>query len=264
MSLYNTSALYNQNMSNDKQNDLKSFYNEIFKSFQITTIHDCTIGAGGTTLPLAKLGYTVTGSDLSKNLVEKASENFIDAGYESEIFVADLRDVENFLPATCDCVISTGNSLAHVNNDDLAKFFESVSKSIPSGSLLYFDTRNWDKLLKNRPIFKARDPLVMDEVEHKSLYQIFDWHDDKSVDFVFVTSVDKNGKHEKTSYTYAPRYYPFELNWLTQKLNASGFNVIKLYDLDRLWFGKENSEKTGNFESDFYSIDWYGVLAQKN
>lgn len=264
MSLYNTSALFNQNMSEDKQTKFVDFYKKVFSDFEISKIHDCTIGAGGTTLPLAKIGYEITGSDLSENLVNKAKENFALEGFTTDLFAADLREIHNYIDNDYDCVISTGNSLAHVNNEDVKGFIENVSKELSSGGLIYIDTRNWDKTLVERPIFKARDPMVMSAEEHVSLYQIWNWHDDNSVDFIFVTSTDKNGKHVNTSYTYAPRYYPFSLDFLINSFEDNNMEIKGFYDVDNLWLGSPNEDKKiGDFHKDFQYIVWYGILAQK-
>jgi hypothetical protein len=104
----------------------------------------------------------------------------------------------------------------------------------------------------------------MNSKEHISLYQIWDWHDDNSVNFIFVTSTDRNGIHEKTSYTYAPKYYPFTLDFLINSFNDNNLEVKGLYDINNLWLGSNNeSKKTNNFYKDFQYIEWYGILAQK-
>lgn len=264
MDLYNTSALFKQNMSQEKQDKFLDFYKSVFGQYTINTIHDCTIGAGGTTLPLARLGYKVSGSDLSETLINKAKENFKEAGYNVELFVSDFRNLDKVLENTYDCIISTGNSLPHVNNEDVRKFIEVVSSRTNKDGLLYIDIRNWDKILKEKPIFSARNPLVMTKEEHTSLYQIWNWHDDQSVDFVFVTSTDKNGKHEKTSFVTAPTYYPLRYKDYEKMLNDNGFEIKKCFDVDHLWLGSQQEEtKSGDFEEDFYKISWYSILAQK-
>lgn len=264
MDLYETSALYNQNMSKEQQGKFLDFYKQVFSQYDITTIHDCSIGAGGTTIPLAKLGYQVSGSDLSENLIKKAKVNFEEEGYNIELFTADFRKLSEVLPNTYDCIISTGNSLPHINNQDVCSFIKSVSMKINKDGLLFIDMRNWDKILNEKPIFNARDPFVMTEEEHVSLYQIWNWHDDQSVDFIFVTSFDKKGRHEKTSLTYAPTYYPLRYNDYEKMLRDNGFEIRRCFDVDHIWLGSHKEDtKTGNFEKDFEKINWYGILAQK-
>lgn len=264
MNLYDTSALFNQNMSQGQQDKFQNFYREVFSEYDITSIHDCSIGAGGTTLPLSKLGYKVSGSDLSEALLNKAKDNFEKAGYDIELFMSDFRNLENKLEGTYDCIISTGNSLPHINNEDVESFVKSMSTKINKKGLLFIDIRNWDKILNEKPVFSARDPFVMTKEEHTSLYQIWNWHDDQSVNFIFATSTDRNGKHEKTSITFAPMYYPLRYKDYEKILNDNGFEVKKCIDVDHLWLGLHDEEdKTGDFKEDFYKINWYGILSQK-
>lgn len=264
MNLYDTSALFGQNMADKQQKRLEDFYKRVFGNYHISTIHDCSIGAGGTTLPLAKLGYVVSGSDISDNLLKRAEINFQQEGYLVDLFNADFRTIGDQLLQSYDCIMSSGNSLAHVNNEDVYSFIRGISDKISNDGLIYIDMRNWDKILDERPIFSTRDPLVMNEKEHKSLYQIWNWHDDNSVDFIFATSTDKEGRHVETSFTYAPTYYPLRLLDLEKMLNEFGFEIRTCFDVDDLWISSSNTgEKTGDFSKDFNNINWYAILAQK-
>jgi 2-polyprenyl-3-methyl-5-hydroxy-6-metoxy-1,4-benzoquinol methylase len=84
--IYDTGILYDQHMDEDAQKRFENFYRAIFAPYQIKTIHDCSIGAGGTTLPLARMGYNVSGSDLNENLLNKARENFAKYGFSPNCF----------------------------------------------------------------------------------------------------------------------------------------------------------------------------------
>ena len=264
MNIYGTTALFNQNMSHEQQMKFLDFYRQVFGEYNVNTIHDCSIGAGGTTLPLAKLGYEISGSDLSESLLAKAKENFNSAGYDIELHTCDFRNLDQVLTKTYDCIISTGNSLPHVSNADVSGFIENIAPKINQNGFILIDMRNWDRILHEKPIFTARDPFVMTDKEHISLYQIWNWHDDQSVDFTFVTSTDKSGKHEKTSFTYVPTYYPLKYNDYKKMLNDYGFDIKCCYDVDDLWLSSQKAEsKSGNFEEDFDKISWYAVLAQK-
>lgn len=264
MNLYDTSALYNQNMSLSQQEKFIEFYKKVFAGYDIQTIHDCSIGAGGTTLPLAKLGYRISGSDLNESLLERAKVNFESEGFDLDVFTSDFRSLGETLPSTYDCIISTGNSLPHINNQEVADFVKTMSSKINDNGLLFMDMRNWDKNLAERPIFKAGDPFKMNAEEHASLYHIWNWHDDDSVDFVFATSIDQKGKHVETSLTYAPTYYPLRQEDYKKMLEDNGFKVVGYYDVDYIWMSSlEEKNKTADFHKDFEHIGWYAILAQK-
>lgn len=262
--IYDTIALYNQHMSKDSQENFTLFYKELFSGLKITTIHDCSIGAGGPTLPLAKLGYIVSGSDLSENLLNRAKQNFSENGFYPELFLADFRNIGDFLKTKVDCIISTGNSLPHVNLAGFNTFLQSASTKLNNGGLLFFDIRNWDAIVKEKPIMHAVDPKIMTAEEHRSLYLLFNWHDDGSVTFSFATSVDKKGKHISLDIIHCPVYYPLLKNDIELNLLNNGYEVLKFADLDYLCLAKGmEKEKTGGFETDFNNIQWYGVLARK-
>lgn len=264
MKIYDTAALYGQNMSDEQQRKLMGFYRDLFRGYDVSTIHDCTIGAGGTTLPLAKLGYKVSGSDISENLLERTKLNFNESGYEIELSNADLRDLTMVLSGSVDCIISTGNSLPHVSNEGICDFVKNASKCLNPSGLLFIDIRNWDQLIHEKPLIKSRDPVVMTADEHVGLHQIFVWHDDQSVEFAFATIRDENGKHKETKLLFAPTYYPLKLSTYESYLQENGFELVKCFDLDSIWIHpSQQQQKSGDFEDDFDQIAWYGILARK-
>jgi len=263
--IYDTPILYGQHMDNDSQNKFMEFYRSIFSNYKISSIHDCTIGAGGSTLPLAKLGYTVSGSDISENLLNKCKENFLNNGFSPNLFIADFRYIGDFIDTRIDCLISTGNSLPHVDINGFNVFLQTSNKILFKDGLLFFDIRNWDTINDERPIIHAMDPIKMTSDEHISRYLLFNWHDNGSVTFSFATSTDKNGKHDSIYVISVPVYYPLFRKDISKSLKENGYKIINYYDMDKYWLSKGmEKEKKGDFEKDFEKIQWYGVLAQKN
>ncbi len=262
--IYDTAALYNQHMSGESQQQFLQFYENLFRGYNITTVHDCSIGAGGTTLPLSKLGYTVSGSDLNENLLNRAVFNFSQHGYAPELFVADFRNIGDKLNRKVDCMISSGNSLPHVNLSGFHEFLKATHSVLNKDGLLFFDIRNWDAIVKEAPIIHAVDPKVMTAEEHKSLYLLFNWHDNGSVTFSFATSTDKNGKHVSMDVIQCPVYYPLLREDIMNWLNTTGYEILDFIDMDNLWIAKsKEKDKSGDFDKDFENIQWYGVLARR-
>lgn len=261
--IYDTSALYEQNMDDGAQQAFTEFYRELLEDRFIQTIHDCSVGAGGSTLPLGKLGYKVSGSDISENLLERARLNFEKAEVPAELFTADFQKLDEALEQV-DCVFSTGNSLPHVNGRGFRKFLRAAWTVLPNRGYLFFDIRNWDALVEERPVMRGGDPMVMTAKEHCSRYQLFNWHQDGSVTMTFATCTDKNGKQAGIDLLETPVYYPLLRKDIELGLRASGFQLISYYDMDALWLpGEKAPKKTGYFAKDFPQIRWYGVLAQK-
>jgi len=263
--IYDTPALYNQHMDDKSQQVFAEFYKTLFSEHTLKTIHDCSIGAGGTTLPLAKLGYDVSGSDLNENLLNRSKVNFEQFGFFPHLFIADFRELDKHMDDPVDCVISTGNSLPHVDTDGVCTFLQSASKVLNKNGLLFFDIRNWDAIVEERAIIHAIDPKIMTSDEHISIYLLFNWHDNGSVTFSFATSVDKSGKHVSMDIISCPAYFPLLINDINVLLPRFGFGILRYIDMDDIWLaqGMEKTGKSGDFEADFANIQWYGVLAQK-
>jgi glycine/sarcosine N-methyltransferase len=264
--IYETSALYTQNMDHQCQAALLKYYADIFSCCPSGKVHDCSIGAGGTTLPMAKLGYEVSGSDLNQNLLSKAKENFESTGFSIPLFQADFTRLDEYLNGEYDIIMSTGNSLPHVDTAGFTSFVQAVHKCLRTGGHLYFDMRNWDKILREKPLFIAGDPSVMTAEKHQSVYQIFQWNADNSVTFIFVTSVDENGVHVGEYALVAPKYYPLLKNDLESILHDNGFKLTSYYDMDALWnlndsWHRDKSSTPG--DTDFETLDWYGALFKK-
>ncbi|MBT3363885.1 MAG: class I SAM-dependent methyltransferase [Chloroflexi bacterium] len=211
-------------------------------------------------MPMAKLGYEVSGSDLSQNLLAKAKENFNSAGFSIHLFQADFTKLDEHLSTEYDIIMSTGNSLPHVDAAGFTSFVQAAHKCIRPNGYLYIDIRNWDKILRERPIFIARDPFVMTAEKHESLYHIFQWNADNSVTFVFVTSVDENGVHVGEYALVGPKYYPLLKKDLESILHDNGFELTSYYNMDTLWYRDKNS---ASGDTDFETMDWYGALFKK-
>jgi SAM-dependent methyltransferase len=262
--IYDTTALYGQHMDNNSQEKLMKFYKDLFSKYKISTIHDCSIGAGGTTLPLAKIGYNVSGSDLNENLLNRAKTNFSDFGYNPKLFIADFRNLGDLLEDKVDCIISTGNSLPHVDLNGFNSFLKSAYGKVKDDGLLFFDIRNWDTINEEKPLINAVDPKEMTAEIHRSVYLLYNWHDNGSVTFTFVTSIDKNGKHMSINTISVPSYYPLLRNDISKKMAENGYELIEYVDMDKLWLAKGmEKEKAGDFEKDYKNIQWYGILARK-
>ena len=82
---------------------------------------------------------------LSEEMIRKCKEKASAAGYEIELKSCDFRNLSCWEGKQFDCVASTGNSLPHVNNDDVLTALEQMNSLVKKGGYLYLDTRNWEK-----------------------------------------------------------------------------------------------------------------------
>ncbi len=206
----------------------------------------------------------MSGSDLNENLLNRAKRNFAECGFAPDLFLADFREIGAHMAHKVDCMISTGNSLPHVDLEGFGAFLQSASEALGSHGFLFFDIRNWDALAEEKPIIRAMGSKTADTGERKSLYQLFNWHDNGSVTFSFATSIDQDERHVGMDVISCPAYYPLRKDDIVERLTRHGYRPLKFVDMDGLWIGRHmRKAKIGDFERDFPNIQWYGVLARK-
>lgn len=96
------------------------------------SILDVSCGIGTQALGLAKLGYKVTASDLSREEVERAK---VEAGRRElklDISVADMRQAFNHHRREFDLVIPCDNSVPHLLTDEDILTLSSSSSGAPA------------------------------------------------------------------------------------------------------------------------------------
>ena len=113
---------------------------------------DCTCGIGTQALPLAILGYNVTGTDLSHRSLERARTEARARGLQIDLWVADIRTVRDVVVGDFDAVISCDNALAHLLTEaDLDQAIGNVRACLRGGGLLVASVRDYDRLANARP-----------------------------------------------------------------------------------------------------------------
>jgi glycine/sarcosine N-methyltransferase len=113
------------------------------------TVLDCTCGIGTQALPLAALGFRLTGTDLSASAIERARTEAARRGLDIRLRTADLRTLTVDEPF--DAVISADNSLPHLRtDDDLARALASARGCLAPGGVFLASVRDYDTLVRDR------------------------------------------------------------------------------------------------------------------
>jgi glycine/sarcosine N-methyltransferase len=113
---------------------------------------DCTCGIGTQALPLARLGYEVTGTDLSAGAVERARAEAAAWGVAVALEVADVCVLGAVVAGSFDAVISCDNALPHLLTDaDLDAALRSIRLRLEPDGLVLASIRDYDQLVATRP-----------------------------------------------------------------------------------------------------------------
>ena len=248
--LYDRTEIYDLFDDENKYQAVKKHWETILDGKPIRSLLDVSIGTGSLTLPLAELGISLSGSDLNENMLKKCGEKAEKRGLSVHLRTSDFRRLKDNFTEQFDCVGSTGNSLPYVNNTEILCVLEQMDSLIKEGGYLYFDMRNWDKILKEKNRFYLYNP-VFDGDKRINLTQVWDYNPDGSMTFNLLYTFEKeNALFQKE--IFQEHYYPVPRRLLLEKLQSLGYKNIQLLCHPAYWTGAAPED-----------VDWYCVTAQK-
>ena len=109
---------------------------ERHSAIKVRTITDLGCGTGSVDIPLAKMGYKVTGIDSAEQMLILAS-----AKKGASKIIWSLQDITGFeLPFKTDCFISVLDTMDHITDEKaLEKMFLTVADYLNCGGVFVFD-----------------------------------------------------------------------------------------------------------------------------
>ena len=199
----------------------------ILDKFSVQTILDCSCGDGLQAIPLAKQGYSVDAGDISVNILEKAREFAERENVEINFKQADFRELEKTFTDTYDCVLSLGNSIAHLMTDeDIKKAVSSIYNRINPNGIVLVGMRDYDKMLAEKKRFHPmRINDIQDGFRYSILY-VFDYLPEL-IRFNIVYLIENVETGEKYMEQESVDYNPIRQADFVAHLKEAGFVDIE-------------------------------------
>jgi SAM-dependent methyltransferase len=250
-SIYDRPDIYDRIKDENGYEKYRKHWETILRGRHIESFLDVSIGSGNVTLPLADLGVSLAGSDLSQAMLEKCRKKANLRQTRIELRCCDFRTVADHFFGKFDCVASTGDSLPYVSNEDVLKTLEQMDSLVKPGGYLYFDVRNWDRILKGQKRLYLYNPSSYSDMIVQ-LIQIWSRQEDDTMAFQLLCNYEKNNTIFKIE-RFEEQYMPVFPNRLLEKIQEMGYKDIEVM----------------NFPScipnavDINEIDWYCVIARK-
>lgn len=249
-SLYDSADIYDLIENQERYDAYKEHWKSVLENKNIKSMLDVSIGTGSVTLPITELGVSLSGSDLSETMLDRCRKKASDRDMSVELKNSDFRDLKCWHGNKYDMVASTGNSLAYVSNEDVLKTLEQMDALVSDKGYLYFDLRNWDKILKERNRFLLYNPFFVDDTR-VNLVQVWDYNDDETMTFNLLYTFEKDNKIFRKE-MFEERYTPVARSLLLDKLKELGYGDIQVGCFP-FSFKSDEIEK----------LDWYTVVAHK-
>jgi len=147
------------------------------------TILDCACGVGSGAIDLSRLGFEMTCSDVSKEMLKCARTNAEKAGAsEIQFYESDWRDLNINVDGPFDCIINLGVNIYHLKGQDLIDALWGMKEKLNPSGLLLIDNKKWQELLiinngnqelrlvEDRPIIRVYSPKPLSSHKGQSYY----------------------------------------------------------------------------------------------
>ena len=190
-----------------------------------TRVLDCACGIGTQALGLAKLGFQVTGSDLSPRAVERARTEAAARDLDVPFYVADMRELGAVPGAAFDAVICMDNALPHLlSDDDIAQASRQIRSKLRAGGRLVASIRDYDELLRQRPVVQGPG-FLSHEGGRRIVFQLWDWEDERRYTFhLYITRQTPAGW---TTFHGTSAYCAIQRDELTSIFSRQGFADVQ-------------------------------------
>jgi SAM-dependent methyltransferase len=184
-------------------------------------ILDCACGIGTQALGLAKLGFRVSGCDLSVRAVERARLEASRRGLELQLSVANMLDLTSYEDFQFDAAMCMDNVLPHLeSNEQLIQAATQIRRTLRPRGLFMASIRDYDRLARERPVVQG--PWFYSDQGHRRIvFQVWDWLDDRR--YIFHLYITQEIANEwRTLHTAAP-YRAILKDELAAALSQAGF-----------------------------------------
>jgi len=179
-------------------------------------ILDLACGHGRHANRLAKLGYNVTGVDISQGFLEIAKKEAKEKGISVKYIQEDMRNI-SFIEEF-NRVLLLFTSFGYFEDEENLKVLKNIADALKPGGLFCFDTANRDEFLKHILPYKVTEKgndLMIDRITFDSITgRLYNRR-----------IIIRNGKREDKPF-FVRFYNPTEIRDLLEK---AGLEIYKMY-----------------------------------
>ncbi|MDA4117150.1 MAG: class I SAM-dependent methyltransferase [Thaumarchaeota archaeon] len=202
------------------------------KGLKNCRILDVPCGIGRVAIPLARLGFVVTGLDLSPHLVssaEKRAGAYKIAPDRAKFFAGDMHELSSrFEPGSFDAVLNVFTSIGYGSEEDDLKFFREARSTVGKGGMLLISG------LRNRD-YIARNPSQNIYEESKRLLVLDNYRFDSTRSrekgtWRFYLKHGRKGEVLKFSGEFPTDIRVYSAHELSSRLAATGWEVQQTYE----------------------------------
>lgn len=194
----------------------------------ISTILDVSCGIGTQAIGLARLGYNVTASDLSPEVIERAKIEATTRNVPIAFSVADMRSAHDHHATVFDLVLSADNSVPHLLSDiDILTAFRQFHACTRPGGGCIVTVRDYEKEDLSKQQVKPYGIREVDGVRWIA-WQVWDPH--LPTYDVTIYFVEDRRESECKTHVMRSTYYAIGIPRLMELMTEAGFVDVRRSD----------------------------------
>jgi glycine/sarcosine N-methyltransferase len=215
--------------------DQRPFFEQLAKQYTVEKVLDCACGTGWHVSLFHDMGLTVSGSDISAEMLALAKTNL--EGKYIPLKQQDFRTLGNSWGESFDMITCLTTSLPHMLTDeDVVTALTSMYDRLRDGGILVISNGITDALLNNKPKFIPARIL-----SNEAFYFVMEYPTDQLIfNVVFVRKTAESFEDKFVSLTYNA----MRKSVLERCFAKTGFSQVSYYgDHDMSPYDPETSTK---------------------
>ena len=224
-------SLYEDKNYKQECNFVKHIF-EIYGEKEVKSILDIGCGTGSHALPLADMGYAVTGVDFSENMLDIAQKKVADQKKSIAFVQQDIRHLK--LPQKFDAAVAMFAVMGYqITNQDFEESLTSVRRHLDTGGLFVFDVWFGPAVLTQKPSDRVKIVEYGDKKIIRYAHPVLDIVNHTVEVNYTVLEISRDKVLTETEESHLMRFFFYqELVYFLEKNGFEVLNICPFMDLD--------------------------------
>ena len=189
------------------------------KSYPLSCGLDIGCGGGWFTRAFAKLGYQMTGLDISPQMLDFAQNKALQEGVRGEYLLGDITAMK--LPRRFDFATAINDCINYIPKNKINTAFKNISGALKKGGIFLFDISSKRKF--ERKIANTVSADDREDITYLSFNQV---EGDKAIMDVTLFIKRADGAFERRDETHTQ--YIYEEEEMKAALEKNGFSLVSV------------------------------------
>ncbi len=178
---------------------------------------DFGCGGGWFTRAFTRAGYTMTGVDISPEMLNYAQEAALKEGVRGEYILGDIKRFRS--PKKFDFATAINDCINYVPKNEVDAAFKSVKKALKKGGIFLFDISSAKKFKE-----KIANTVSVDDRENITYLNFAKEEEDGATMEVTLFVKGKDGRYDRLDEIH--RQYAYSEEEIVESLSRCGFTLL--------------------------------------